>query len=113
MMPEMVRNALTAMARRSPEREICGFILQDWAICPIDNIAEHDHNFKMSDQDIIDFFTVNYGAVLGMYHSHPSGREDPSEADIEYAPARLRYWIVTPSNVIEWEIGHGEVKRVA
>lgn len=112
-MPEMVRNALTAMARRSSEREICGFILDDWSICPIENVAEQDHNFKMSDQDIINFFTMHYESVMGMYHSHPSGREDPSEADIEYAPARLSYWIVTENDVIEWEMGDGEPRRVA
>lgn len=112
-MPDMVRSALTAMARSSPKREICGFILGDWSICPIKNVAENDRDFKMADADVINFFTMNYETVLGMYHSHPSGREDPSEADIEYAPARLRYWIVTGSDVIEWEFGDGEVRRVS
>jgi proteasome lid subunit RPN8/RPN11 len=112
-MPEMVRDALTAMARSSPDREICGFILGDWSICPITNVAENDRDFKMSDADVISFFTMNYGSVLGIYHSHPSGREDPSEADIEYAPARLRYWIVTASDVIEWGFGDGEIGRIA
>jgi desampylase len=112
-MPDMVRDALTAMARISPHREICGFILGDWSICPIKNVAENDRDFKMGDQAVISFFTMNYSSVLGMYHSHPSGREDPSEADAEYAPSRLRYWIVTSSDVIEWEFGDGEPKRVA
>lgn len=112
-MPTIVRDALTAMARSSPNREICGFILDDWSICPIRNVADQDHNFKMSDQDVINFFQMHYSNVLGLYHSHPSGRQEPSEADIEYAPARLRYWIVTTDDVIEWELGDGEVKRVA
>ena len=112
-MPEMVRNALTAMARISPDREICGFILDDWSIYPIENVAENDRDFKMSDSDVIDFFTMHYESVMGLYHSHPSGREDPSEADIEYAPARLSYFIVTYNNVIEWEMAYGGPRRVA
>lgn len=112
-MPTMVRDALTAMARSSPSREICGFILDDWSICPITNVAENDRDFKMSDSDVINFFTMNYESVMGIYHSHPSGREDPSEADIEYAPARLSYWIVTAETVTEWEMGDGEARRVA
>lgn len=106
MIPPGIESALTAMARSTP-REICGFILRDYTICPIKNVAEGERDFKMDDQQLIQFFQENFNAVLGVYHSHPGGREDPSERDIIYAPARMRYWIVTPKRVIEWEIRDG------
>lgn len=99
------------MARSTP-REICGFILGDWSICPIKNVAEGDRDFKMADAELISFMQMNYNSVIGLYHSHPGGREDPSERDIIYAPARLRYWIVTPERVIEWEIRDGVATEV-
>lgn len=111
-MPDEIRSALAAMARSSPKREICGFILGDWSICPIKNVAENDHDFRMGEQDIINFFQQNYPSVQGLYHSHPSGREDPSPADVEYAPARLRYWIVAGDEVVEWELRDGDPRRI-
>lgn len=110
-MPEHVQSALRAMARSS-SREICGFILGDWSICPIKNVAAGERDFEMDQKELINFFQMNYSLVIGMYHSHPGGREDPSERDIIYAPARMRYWIVTPERVIEWEIRDGVATEV-
>jgi proteasome lid subunit RPN8/RPN11 len=111
-MPEQVQSALTAMARSSP-REICGFILGDWTICPIRNVAKNDRDFEMDQKEQISFFTKYFNYVIGVYHSHPGGRETPSDRDIAYAPARMRYWIVTPERVIEWEIRDGVATEVS
>lgn len=110
-MPPDIEALLVEMARKS-DREICGFIFQEWSIQPITNVAEGERDFKMHEGELIKFFQNYFNDVQGVYHSHPGGKETPSERDIIYAPARLRYWIVTPERVIEWEIKDGVATEV-
>ena len=110
-MPPETQSALMTMARSS-SREVCGFIDKDWEVHPIKNVAVNDRDFKMDEQEQIEFFRNYFTVMTGVYHSHPGGRREPSEKDITYAPARLRYWIVTRTEVIEWEIKDGVATEV-
>lgn len=116
LMPAYVRAALVRRAIRAAPREICGFVLVDWSILDIDNVSEVDDAFHMDDDQLLAAYTQQYDGLLGIFHSHPSGSQIPSNEDIEGAPRHppLRYWIVTLAEVIEWEMNPDDVPiRVA
>lgn len=104
-MPPYVRSALMAEAKIAAPREICGFILPGWEIVYMRNVATDPNRFAMDDEDLVEFFTLVPDPV-GMFHSHPDGRDTPSDVDRDYAPQGLRYWIVTFQNVIEWNMSY-------
>ena len=106
-MPAAVRRRLVELAAGDPRREICGFIMRDWWIEPIDNIAPSAREFYMDEEQQLHVMTHHLADILGVYHSHPSGQTFPSPKDIEHAPRNMRYWIVAGGNVIEWEIKNG------
>lgn len=109
-MPDLVREVLMTMARESPEREICGFIMKDWAIRIVENDADEGKNFNMEHKSLLQVYRNEYDNILGIYHSHWNGREEPSDKDIAIAPPQWRYWIVTFDSVTEWSIANGECK---
>lgn len=111
-MPSAVRSALTAMARSAGEREICGFIMRDWAIHVMRNVSDRNDQFVMDDKDLLDFFGKNYYYIEGVYHSHWDGQKHPSDKDVVYMQPHWRYWIVTLENVHEWELKNGELREV-
>lgn len=106
-MPDHVAEHLMEMAQESPSREICGFVMQRWALHPIRNVSEDDYAFDMDPQQQLDIFVERKSEIIGMYHSHPSGSEYPSDRDIYGAPYGIRYWIVTATSVTEWVIKDG------
>lgn len=106
-MPIWCKEELQRMAASSPTREICGFIMREWRIHLIDNIAPVDREFYMDESQQLDAMLEWRGEILGVYHSHPSGNPTPSCKDIENAPRGMRYWIITMSEVVEWEIKNG------
>lgn len=106
-MPGAARQRLVDLAATFPDREICGFIMRDWWILPVDNIAAADREFYMDEQQQLHVMTEHLADIVGVYHSHPSGQTFPSPKDIEHAPRNMRYWIVAGGNVIEWEIKNG------
>jgi proteasome lid subunit RPN8/RPN11 len=107
-MPEAVVARLIQQSLESEGREICGFIMKDWWILPIDNIARDDLEFHMHpDQQL--HVQMEHGAdILGVYHSHPGGLNRPSLRDAAMAPFGMRYWIIAGDTVSEWEFKNGE-----
>lgn len=106
-MPEAVRNALTAMARSSATREVCGFIMKDWSIRLMKNVSERDDQFRMDDMELLDLYNSSYYDLLGVFHSHCDGQKHPSGGDLAYAQPMWRYWVVTFEDVHEWELKDG------
>lgn len=106
-MPVAVRQRLIDLAATFPEREICGFIMMDWWIEPIDNIAPVDREFYMDEQQQLHVMTCHREDIVGVYHSHPSGSPLPSPKDVENAPRNMRYWIIAGGQVVEWVIKNG------
>jgi proteasome lid subunit RPN8/RPN11 len=111
-MPEHIQGLLKALAAGSPGREICGFIMVDWEIRPITNVAKDDHTFDMDVEEQLNVFVNHKPDIVGVYHSHPSGSTYPSDRDIWAAPHNMRYWIVTQESVTEWVIKDGVASTV-
>lgn len=102
--PSKKKSDLLIDLAKKGNREICGFLLYDWSIMKIENIAESDDDFFMHEGQQIQAMKQWGKSIIGVYHSHPDGREEPSTRDIMYAPVQLRYFIVTRDNVLEWDI---------
>ncbi len=111
-MIEMMSNAVAArliqLAAASPTREICGFIMKDWWILPVDNISKDDLEFHMDPKQQLRVQMEQGADILGVYHSHPGGLGRPSMRDVVMAPFGLRYWIIAGDSVNEWEFRNGE-----
>ncbi len=112
-MPAEICEALIMLADREAHREICGFIMKDWVIFPIDNVSSRDDHFDMDEQQQLHVMMEHRGDIVGLYHSHPSGSFDPSMRDCAMAPIGMRYWIITLDGVAEWEIKNGDATLVA
>lgn len=105
-MPEHVRVMLIELAEKAAPREMCGFMHAGWqGITVMDNIADREDRFEIADGALLEFYQ-SCPDPLGFFHSHPSGRTSPSDMDCVYAPAGMRYWIVTPDGVYEWDMEH-------
>jgi|GEM_PF-3502127 len=106
VMPEEVAHALVSMAKTRGMTEMCGFVMKDFTVWPIRNThSKPDQNFTMDPKQTVDIMMDKLEDVIGIYHSHPRGRERPSKGDLEgwHYPA-WRYWIVTFKDVYEWRI---------
>lgn len=110
-MRDSMKRALITMTRNEAPMEICGFIRRsalnendEWVIHPITNVAQSPNNFEMDERELIKFYEDYLHLAVGMYHSHPRGRIDPSTSDREHAPDNMRYWIVTSDGVYEWDM---------
>lgn len=107
-MPARVQQILLAAMRVAAPWEICGFILREWEVEPITNVSLSQHHFRMYDREVVELLSLRFPDVLGVYHSHPNGPEEPSEIDRELWMGALgwRYWLVTErSGVTEWDPG--------
>ena len=110
-MRDTMKRALVTMARNEFPKEVCGFIRHssvngndEWLIHPITNVSDSVSNFDMDETELIDFYKNFKHLAVGMYHSHPRGRREPSNTDWEHAPEDMRYWIVTDEGVFEWDM---------
>jgi proteasome lid subunit RPN8/RPN11 len=91
LIPEMnplrtAAEAVLAHARSSSE-EVVGIIWSDGTTTPLTNQARSPQRFSVSEtavrEAILEGADSGKEFVYGVYHSHPSGRLDPSKADIE------------------------------
>lgn len=106
-MPPTLRQVLIDKATEGMPHEIGGFIMSDWTPVFFENVArDTKREFAIDDLTLLDFYFSN-PRPLGFFHSHPRGREEPSNTDIEHAPFAMRYWIITPLKVVEWDLDHG------
>jgi len=110
-MPERLASLLTAGAI-AHRNEICGFITSDWSVEQVVNAHLHPRNnyyFDPTDLErAIKFIYNELGSeIIGQFHTHPNGVTWPSPRDLVGWPNPVlgwRYWIVTPTEVIEWEL---------
>lgn len=106
------------MAHWRPDIEECGLVLLDGTVIPMTNGHDTPEKaFGLLNEEVepiirkhgIDF-------ILGIFHTHPSNTDRPSELDVQGWPDSpgLRYFIVTESSVAEWaKDSSGEIRRVA
>ena len=103
--------ALVSEAAHAHPRECCGILLGEGslitAISPARNVhpAPQTH-FEIDPQSLIDAHRDARGGgrqVIGYYHSHPSGRAEPSATDRLMAAADGMVWaIVAGDRVSLW-----------
>lgn len=98
-----------------PEEERCGYVLDDWSIVLVRNVAENPvREFQFDPEQQYRIVKALRPRILGMFHTHPSGSHRPSQRDIESWPSipGFRYWIGTQDEVTEWSIDDGETEIV-
>ena len=107
-------NAILAEARASPTVEVCGLLLGSadaiTARVPARNVAADPHT--AFEVDPATLFAAHRAqrrggpAVIGCYHSHPSGGADPSPRDAVDAATNGWLWlIVGAGEVLLWRAG--------
>lgn len=102
-MPLELQLTLSLSAKQNAPMEVCGFVMSDWYLVFLPNIATESGNFRIADEVLLQFYT-EFPQPLGLFHTHPGGRPEPSRTDIDHAPQGLRYWIATPDDVYEWDM---------
>lgn len=114
-MPEQCARNLRYLAYGNP-LEVCGFVMDDWTFVPIKNVAERpEKSFFMDPVGSFEFLRENHESVIGIFHSHPGGTEEPSGDDVSGWPPEhlgLRYWVVTSDGVGEWVKGEDGTEEV-
>ena len=96
----------------STNTEICGFIDSADEISYIGNHHLHpSHNFLMSAADcevaFKDIYQKKKRRIIGVFHTHPNNTPWPTPRDLVGWPnpaLQWRYFIVTHTSVIEWEL---------
>lgn len=94
-LPANVRRTVIAHARREYPRECCGFLIGDRGrvlhVLPLPNVDSRPRvRFRIDDRHHIEVRRTLRQlqpplAIVGVYHSHPDGPAEPSEADCREA----------------------------
>jgi len=100
-----VSGQLVEQARREPQRECCGLLAgRDdviTGVLPATNAASDPAtSYEIAPEELFRLMREMRAAgleLLGIYHSHPQGANEPSERDIEraYYPDAA-YFIISP-----------------
>ena len=87
VIPAEIRRALLEHARAEAPNEACGLVaLRDGVAeryLPADNAAASPHRFELRPRDPEDFFLVDEGFELAVFHSHVASPARPSRTDLE------------------------------
>lgn len=114
--PLTLAHSLVLMANNEKPREICGFIMDDWSLAPITNVSSRHTDYMMDQTMLKNFYKYRLPKALGIYHSHPREKEEPSDVDWDQwmsVPTGLRYFIVTLNKVVEWKMDGDEPELIA
>lgn len=94
---------IVALAAADPAREVCGLLLGAGnridAILSAHNVAvDPAHTFEVDP--VVQFNAIRHAraggpAVIGCYHSHPSGDLKPSATDRAMIDRAGDYWLIT------------------
>lgn len=120
-------DAVAAEAAAAPDREICGLLLGGagaiTAHRPARNVAPDPRSlFEIDPAVLLDAHRLQRTggpAIVGCYHSHPSGAPDPSARDAADAAANGWLWLILGTGGPRlWRAGatgerHGRFDRVA
>lgn len=112
-MPDWCGSMISSLS--SPDEERCGYVLDDWTIVLVRNLAENpEREFQFDPDQQFRIVKAMRPRIIGMFHTHPSGSHRPSQKDIDSWPPMdgFRYWIGTSKTVAEWEMDDGQAKIV-
>lgn len=104
---EEVFAVLKREASADPE-ERCGFIVNLDGNGPcrltVRNVYPGDraHAFEMHPGEQAEIMRLHRHELIGLWHTHPTGPEEPSTHDLRFKPPGMRCWVVTPETVVEY-----------
>ena len=103
---------IVALAAADPLREVCGLLLGEGDridnIVPAANIAP-DPARTFEVDPVVQFNAIRHAraggpAVIGCYHSHPSGNLAPSMTDCAMIGRAGDYWLITDGHDVRaWQ----------
>lgn len=103
--PKEILDEMLAHARRDPSRECCGLLAGAGGavarVFPAANVAENPLTaYEIAPKEIFEAMRAMRAAgveMVGIYHSHPNGRNEPSPRDVGQAYyAEAAYFIISP-----------------
>lgn len=112
-MPLYVSHALAGLGHSI--HEMCGYILKDWTLVVISNVSSSTRDsFEFDPDQQKNIVEKHLEEIVGIFHTHPSGKSHPSPRDEENWPKvpGMRYWIATWDRVSEWAVKNGKVVPV-
>jgi desampylase len=104
-LPDALRAQLLREARAADPHECCGLIegareqgnFRVTTLHPARNLADAPDRFEIDPQDQFAAHKAARArghAIVGCYHSHPSGRAQPSAADLAGADEENFLWLI-------------------
>jgi proteasome lid subunit RPN8/RPN11 len=112
-----VQAQMKAHAQMESPKEACGFVVEfgpetgglTYAVQCRNAAKDPMHAYEVHEDDLKLAYAEKGWRVVGMYHSHPRGPAEPSHLDAKFAPpdTDLRYFIVTPGIVTEFQMKEG------
>jgi proteasome lid subunit RPN8/RPN11 len=82
---EAQRDWLIKRAKQGAPYEVCGFILGDGSVVEIPNVATDPTKTFAMDREHLVTKVPDPKAVVALWHSHPDGRQAPSDTDLRCA----------------------------
>lgn len=115
---EQLDDALTGQMRRHAEacypQEACGFIIgtgKKAQFMPCTNAAEQPHlHFLIHHTDYAR--AEDTGDILAIWHSHPTGSNEPSEADLAGCEASELPWLISGLHMVDGALIHEGTRLV-
>lgn len=106
ILTEEQASAIRRAALQAYPRECCGLLIGDGdavvRVIPTPNIARDPAgHFEIDPQTLFDHFRSARETnmrMMGHYHSHPNGREEPSGEDLRMAHDPDAVWIIAAVN---------------
>lgn len=104
-MTEELVSRLQAMCRTT-NAEICGLVTSDLEIIPITNVATSPYFcFVFSKKDYaraLSKIRSEGKSIAAIYHTHPLGSCDPSQADLDFIKASRIDALIVSHNDYRW-----------
>jgi proteasome lid subunit RPN8/RPN11 len=102
-----VIDELIAHAAKTPDVEVCGLLFEDGSIEHCINVAEDPARaFEIDPTALITAHKAERAGgrkLIGCYHSHPNGVEEPSARDAAMAAEGQIWLIVADAKVAAWQ----------
>ncbi|MFM2099902.1 MAG: hypothetical protein RLZZ366_1441 [Pseudomonadota bacterium] len=102
-----VIDELIAHAAKTPDVEVCGLLFEDGSIEHCINVAEDPARaFEIDPTALITAHKAERAGgrkIVGCYHSHPNGVEEPSARDAALAAEGQIWLIVADAKVAAWQ----------
>lgn len=104
-LPEKLREQIAAEARGAFPKECCGLIegtrdgdsARIFALHPMRNLAAVPDRFEIDPAEQIRLMRELRDTgreIIGCYHSHPNGRAEPSQRDLQNAADENFLWLI-------------------